>query len=346
MDREKIVEDVTLAEQSLVEFESELVDVDPGRIGAEARRLDRDQTLTERMHLPRSTRRRLGALGLVYLLGLVFMTATLGPSTEAVLLPLVPTVVALAFTFELMDSAAGMGFGTALAPVLFLLGYTPLQVTPVLLISEAITGVISGGVHHELKNASFSFRPLNDATRMMLLMGGVGAAASVVSIVLTYFALTLPDAYIETYVAVLVLVMGVIGLVRARLVTTIDYRPHRILGFAVLAGVNKGIGGGGYGPVVTLGQILSGVYEKSATAIASLAESIVSVVGVLTFFVISTQGVEVDLVLLPSVFTAGFLAAVAAPYLVRVVPNRVWRYVIPLYAFTIGILGLTFGLGV
>jgi uncharacterized membrane protein YfcA len=346
MDRERIVEDVTVAEQGLAEFEAELVDVDPTAIGAEARRLDRSETLGERMRLPRSSLRRLGALGLVYLLGLAVMTVTLGPTTETVLLPLVPTVIAFAFVFELTDSAAGMGFGTALAPVLFLLGYTPLQVTPALLVSEAITGIVSGGVHHELKNASFSFRPLNDATRMVLVLGGVGAAASVVSIVLTYFALTLPDAYIETYVAALVLGMGLVGLIRARLETTIEYRPRRIVGFAVLAGLNKGIGGGGYGPVVTLGQILSGVYEKSATAIASLAESIVSVVGVLTFFALSTQGVEVDLVLLPSVFTAGFLAAVAAPYLVRVVPNSVWRFVIPLYAFAIGLLGLAFGLGV
>ncbi|MFD1511941.1 sulfite exporter TauE/SafE family protein [Halomarina rubra] len=346
MDGERIIEDVGVAEQRIVELETELVDVDPARIGAEAQRLDRAQTPTERMRLPRSTVRRLGYLGAVYLAGLASMTLLLGPSTEAVLLPLVPTVIALAFTFELMDSAAGMGFGTALAPVLFLLGYDPLQVTPVLLVSEAVTGLISGGVHHELKNTSFSFRPLNDATRMMLLLGGVGSVASIVSIVLTYFALTLPDVYIETYVAVLVLVMGAIGLLRARRVTTIEYRPRRIVGFAVIAGLNKGIGGGGYGPVVTLGQILSGVYEKSATAIASLAESIVSVVGVLTFVALSTQGVAVDLVLLPSVFTAGFLAAVAAPYLVRVVPNRVWRYVIPLYAFVIGLLGLTFGLRV
>jgi hypothetical protein len=214
------------------------------------------------------------------------------------------------------------------------------------LVSEAITGLISGGVHHELKNASFSVRPLNDETRMMLLMGGVGAVASVVSIVLTYFALTIPDVYIETYVSVLVLAMGLIGLLRARLVTTIEYKPRRIVGFAALAGINKGIGGGGYGPVVTLGQILSGVYEKSATAIASLAESLVSIVGVVTFVVLSTRGVTIDFVLLPSIFTAGFLAAVAAPYLVRVVPNQVWRYVIPLYAFTIGLLGLVFGLNI
>ncbi|WP_227378082.1 hypothetical protein [Haladaptatus halobius] len=61
---------------------------------------------------------------------------------------------------------------------------------------------------------------------------------------------------------------------------------------------------------------------------------------------LSTQGVGIDLILLPSIFTGGFLAAIGAPYLVRVMPNQVWRYVIPLYAFTIGLLGLTIGLDI
>jgi uncharacterized protein len=333
-------------EHDIVELESELVDIEPVDIGTEAQRLDVGKSLTERMRLPRSTLRRLGYLGIIYILGLAIMVPFFGTSAETLLLPLVPTVIALAFTFELMDSSAGMGFGTALAPVLFILGYSPLEVTPVLLISESITGMVSGGVHHELKNASFSFRPLNDETKLMLIMGGVGAVASVISIILTYFAFSLPESYIEAYVSLLVLAMGLIGLIRARVVTTIEYKPRRLVGFAALAGLNKGIGGGGYGPVVTLGQILSGVYEKSATAIASLAESIVSLVGVITFFVLSTQGVGVNLVLLPSIFAGGFLASIGAPYLVRVVPNRVWRYVIPLYAFTIGVLGLTIGIDV
>ena len=140
--------------------------------------------------------------------------------------------------------------------------------------------------------------------------------------------------------------MGIIGIIRARIVTTIAYKPRRLLAFAAIAGFNKGIGGGGFGPVVTLGQILSGVYEKSATAIASLAESIVSFIGILTFLAISAYGVEFDLILLPSIYTGGFVAAIGAPYLVRVVPNQVWRYAIPLYAFTIGVLGLFIGLDV
>ena len=86
-----------------------------------------------------------------------------------------------------------------------------------------------------------------------------------------------------------------------------------------------------------MGQIFSGVYEKSATAIVSLSESIVSSVGIFTFIFIGSIGVNIDLILLPSIFTGGFLAAILAPYLTRVFPNQIWKYFIPVYAIGIGI---------
>ena len=106
----------------------------------------------------------------------------------------------------------------------------------------------------------------------------------------------------------------------------------------MLAGFNKGIGAGGYGPVVMMGQIFSGIYEKTATAIVSLAEGIVCIVGVATFLLISNYGVTIDFVLFPSIFTGGFLAAIISPYMVRVLPNKIWRVVIPTYALCMGVL--------
>jgi len=90
-----------------------------------------------------------------------------------------------------------------------------------------------------------------------------------------------------------------------------------------------------------MGQLFSGIYEKTATAIVSLAEGIVCIVGVATFLVISNYGVTIDYVLLPSIVTGGFLAAIVSPYMVRVLPNKLWRIVIPSYAIGMGILMIT-----
>jgi len=255
---------------------------------------------------------------------------------------LILSIILLAFLFESMDSMAGMGFGTALSPLLFLLGYTPLQIVPTILISEAITGMIDTIFDHEFKNVHYSFRPLNDAARIGLIMAFFGCLAIFISIILGYFIIKFPDIIIKTYVAILVLFMGISGFIRIKLrkIAMVKAHPKMLIGFSALAGFNKGIGGGGYGPIITMGQIFSGIYEKSATAIVSFAESIVSFVGILTFFLISFVGVEVDLVLLPSLFTGGFFAALFAPYLVRVLPNKIWKYFIPSYTFGIGIFSL------
>jgi len=82
--------------------------------------------------------------------------------------------------------------------------------------------------------------------------------------------------------------------------------------------MNKGLGGGGYGPVITLGSVFAGVIEKSATGIATLADGFAGVGG--------------DLTIVPSLWAGAFPAGVLAPYAVRVLPNRIWQYLIPVYA--------------
>ena len=248
-------------------------------------------------------------------------------------------IIILAFLFETMDSCAGMGFGTGLTPLLFLLGYEPLQVVPILLISEAITGFTAGFFHQEFENVKFKIKkPRNQETKIMLNIAVLGCFAIVLSVFLTYYAIKIDKNLIKTYVAILVLVMGIIAIFKMKN-TSKSYKPKRLTFFSILAGFNKGIGAGGYGPVVMLGQIFSGIYEKTATAIVSLSEGIVSVVGVGAFVlipVISNQTIEIDFLLLPSVFTGGFIAALISPYIVRVLPNKAWRIIIPLYAIGIG----------
>ncbi|MHA1844518.1 MAG: TSUP family transporter [Promethearchaeota archaeon] len=252
---------------------------------------------------------------------------------------LILLIIILAFLFEAMDSAAGMGFGTCLSPLLLVLGYGPLQVIPAILISETISGFIDSFFGHKFKNVQFSFRPLNDATKIALLVSCFGCLAIFSSITISYLTIQFLHAFfIKIYVVILVFLMGIIGLLRFKLGKTnnLKYNPKVLIAFSALAGFNKGIGGGGYGPVITLGQIYTGVYEKSATSIVSLAEAIVSLTGIFTFCLISIANVYIDLILLPSIFTGGFFAALFAPYWVRVFPNKFWRYFIPIYACILG----------
>ena len=257
---------------------------------------------------------------------------------------LIVIVIILAFLFETMDSCAGMGFGTGLTPLLFLMGYEPLQVVPILLMSEAITGLTSAIFHQEFENVNFKIKkPVSRETKVMLNIAIFGCFAILISVFLTYFAIKVDKLLIKTYVAILVIFMGIIAMIKLKSKTQ-TYKPKLLTFFSALAGFNKGIGAGGYGPVVMLGQIFSGIYEKTATAIVSLSEGIVSIVGVGAFVlipVITNMPIEIDFFLLPSIFTGGFLAALVSPYMVRVFPNKIWKIIIPIYALAIGIYVLT-----
>jgi uncharacterized membrane protein YfcA len=50
-----------------------------------------------------------------------------------------------------------------------------------------------------------------------------------------------------------------------------------------VAAFNKGLSGGGYGPLVTAGQVVSGLPPKHAVAISSVAESFTCVVGLAAY---------------------------------------------------------------
>lgn len=60
----------------------------------------------------------------------------------------------------------------------------------------------------------------------------------------------------------------------------------------LVASFNKGMSGGGYGPVVTGGQVLSGVEGKSAVGITSLAEGLTCLVGVIAELLVSKNPVD------------------------------------------------------
>jgi uncharacterized membrane protein YfcA len=307
------------------------------RIDAAARR-QRKKPIKERMRLPETGVRDLLLAAGIYVVGFVvlsFLIHVVSSKPAHVDVVDIVAVALLALFFETVDSSAGMGFGTALSPLLLVLGFAPLQVVPALVAAQAFTSATGGLMHSEFENVEFSLRPLNRPTKTMLLIAVPGAIGACVAVVLTYFALELPDTFIQTYIAILVLGMAVLIASNALRGGRHDYRPRRLPFFGAVAGVNKGIGSGGYGPVVTLGGVLSGLLEKTSVALATMAEGIASTVGAITFLVIAALGTDVDWRLLPWLWLGAFPASVLGPYAVRVLPVRVWRYAVPAYATVI-----------
>ena len=136
-------------------------------------------------------------------------------------------VVGLAFCTEYIDSTLGMGYGTALTPVLLLLGFEPLIIVPAVLLSEFVTGILAAFAHSRAGNVvflpkNFSFRGFHESVRkfglkrvfrcgtpkalkvvMLLSLCSIGATVGAV-----FFAVKLPTIAVKLYIGVMILGYG------------------------------------------------------------------------------------------------------------------------------------------
>ncbi len=222
-------------------------------------------------------------------------------------------IMVIAFFAEYVDSSLGMGYGTTLTPVLLLLGYEPMQIVPAVLLSELITGLLAGILHHNLGNAellpsNFSFLKITASVKkngikasflqncpihlkIALIISSCSILGTLAAVLL---AVNIPALWLKLYIGVMVLAIGVVILLSGR--TNQGFSWSRITALGLVASFNKGLSGGGYGPVVTGGQILAGVEGKSAVAITSLSEGLTCLVGVILYCL--TRG-SVDWTLAP-----------------------------------------------
>jgi len=178
----------------------------------------------------------------------------------------------LSFGCELINASLGMGYGTTLTPILLLLGYPPSVIVPTVLLSGLVTGLISGGFHHAFGN--LSLRSGSRDRRIVLVLASMGAIGAVGAVFATR---ELSSQALEIYIGAMVLAMG--GLVFAFRRHHLAFSYPRITAVAAVAAFNKAISGGGYGPLVVSGQILSGHGARNAVGIACLTEGLVCAVG-------------------------------------------------------------------
>jgi uncharacterized protein len=185
----------------------------------------------------------------------------------------------IAFLGEYVDSTLGMGYGTTLTPLLLVMGFSPLQVVPAVLLSELFSGLFAGVLHHKMGNVDLGKgSPARRLALTLALCSILGVTGAV------FLALNLPPQTVKIYIGIMVLGIGVLLLLGKGMASR--WSPSHILGLGVVAAFNKGISGGGYGPLLTGGQMLSGVPEKTAIGVTSLAEGLVCIVGLSVYLLL------------------------------------------------------------
>lgn len=176
----------------------------------------------------------------------------------------------LAMCGEFIDSGLGMMYGTLLAPLLILWGFSPKDVVPAILLSQACGGIVASFRHHNLKNASFSLTGIGVKTAF-----AIGLTSVLPMFLGSYIGINVPKSWLQIYIGCVVFLMGGIVLLKKNFF----FSWKKVAAISVLSSFNKAISGGGYGPVVSTGLIMSGLNSKLAIATTDLSEIPICLMG-------------------------------------------------------------------
>jgi len=182
----------------------------------------------------------------------------------------------LCFACELIDSGLGMGYGTILTPTMLMLGYHPQDIVPTILFSELFSGFAAAFFHNEIRNVELGFSGKDFSPAAILASGSVlGVSLGV------FFSVNIPKEVLKVVIGCIILTSGLFVILVSRRV--MKYSRGRMLALSGIASFNKAVSGGGYGPLVTSGQILSGVQGRAAVGITSFAEAFTCLFAVILF---------------------------------------------------------------
>ncbi len=79
-------------------------------------------------------------------------------------------LVFLSFLPAVVDSCLGMGYGFTFPPLLLVLGFSPIQAVPAVLLSSLVGSLLSAYFHHRFENVDLSTDSIH--IRISLIMAG------------------------------------------------------------------------------------------------------------------------------------------------------------------------------
>jgi uncharacterized membrane protein YfcA len=185
-------------------------------------------------------------------------------------------LIILGFSGAFLDTSMGMGYGL-LGPILIALGLDPLIVVPVLLISQMTTGFVGTFFHSIYRNVDLSATDTEDVKSTILFIG-MGAIGMTLAVLL---AINLKDTLLFLYIGILMIIAGLLMLPKK----SFNFSWKRMLVLSGWASFNKAISGGGYGPIMTIGQMTSGRNARESVAVTDFSEAFLSGFGFLLYLI-------------------------------------------------------------
>lgn len=228
------------------------------------------------------------------------------------------------FMSQMVDGSLGMGFGTISNTVLLSLGVPPIVSSASIHTAEIVTAGTEGVAH--LRAGNVDRRIL----KYLIVPGMLGALIG------AYLLMSLPGEYILPFISLYLLIMGFLLIEKAfqkkpLIIKALIYfrdkiihaqeerRGRKLVPFGVGGGILDSIGGGGWGPLITLTLFFRGENLRQAIGSVVLSE----------FFVAITASVALLSVLrldywqtIAGLIIGGLLAVPLGPYITKKLPYK------------------------
>lgn len=203
---------------------------------------------------------------------------------------IVAAIVLLSAFCEYIDSSLGMGYGTTLTPLLLTFGVARQDLVPSILLSEFITGFLACIAHHKEGNVNLKTnKKIKKAVLYLAIPSVIGVfAATFLSSKIEALGRPSVKQYINLYIGIMISAIGIYLLYRnyIKKKSTGTLSKTKLLTLGTIAAFNKGISGGGYGPLMTGGQMTAGINEKEAVVVTSICECFTCFAGLIIFFIL------------------------------------------------------------
>lgn len=218
---------------------------------------------------------------------------------------------------QLIDGALGMAYGVISNTFLLSLGISPAYSSASVHVAEVFTTLTSGLSHLRLGNVD---------KKLLVRLALPGAAGGILG---AYALASVPGQVVRPFVAVYLVIMGLVILNRARQPSRPGEAKEGMGRLAAPLGITGGfldaVGGGGWGPVVTSTLMGRGCDPRLAIGSVNLAEFFVTLVQSATFLLL-LQTVPWELVL--GLMAGGVVAAPMAALACRRFHPRILMLVV------------------
>ncbi|MFC1866395.1 sulfite exporter TauE/SafE family protein [Chloroflexota bacterium] len=220
----------------------------------------------------------------------------------------------------------GMGYGITMAPLLIIMGFYPIEVVPAILSSHLAGGIVGSVLHQRLGNIEMGFKRVGQSstggkkgwlasllsqsadTSVIAILAGFGIIGVLLG---ALTAINIPGTALGIYIGITVLLVGIMILFYRGRKRNFSWKGLTVLG--LIGGFNKGISGGTFVIMAAGGQIVAGRGARSSLGSTTVAVTIVSAAGFLSYLLL---GVDINWALLVA---ASIGSAVAAPFAVLTV---------------------------